>query len=249
MRSQAFGNRRPARPSLSSISARHRSAPSISRNFRPASRPGTNTDSTCSTGTTIALRRPVVYMDAPNPCSDFIWNGFDPCPRPSSSSTARPLSQARSTVASQEDFLDNMPNLQPEIEVGLGELPGYTKIPLYVPRRIERNQPFRPVGPDRTSLTPVPATPGVVSEHSQRTTSNSGLENLDATTSDNSFASLRGQTSIQSQTEREAMMQERDGISRMPAASSSNSDRLSKILSTAWSEGTSRLKQKGRRRN
>ncbi|OAP56159.1 hypothetical protein AYL99_09338 [Fonsecaea erecta] len=125
MRSHAFGSRRVSRPSLSSGSARHNSAPSIGRTSQSTSRPVTHAGSISSVSATIVPpRRPVVYMDAPSSSSEVIWNGHDSKKRPSASSTARPVSKGASVRSSQEDHASLSSNVAPEVELGLGELPG-----------------------------------------------------------------------------------------------------------------------------
>lgn len=243
MRSHAFGSRRLSRPSLSSASARHSSAPSIGQSSRPSSRPGTNSGSTYSASGTIAPRRPVVYMDAPSTSSDFVWKGAHLNGRPSTALPAHPLSKATSLSNSHEDHLDLSFTLSPEIELGMGDLPGYIKIPVYTPRSIRRRQSCVPIEPDRPTLTPVPAAPGAIGDDSQRIGIHSELKNSNPAISDVSFASLQGQTSTQSQLGREAMIQEPEsGVESHQGAG--GRERLSRVLCSAWSERATRRRQR-----
>lgn len=230
MRSHAFGSRRHSRPSLSSVSVRHSSAPSIGRSSQSASRPATKAGSTSSISGTIPPRRQVVYMDAPNPCSDFIWNGCELKDRPSTSSTVRPASKAMSVLTNPEGTFDITLKVLPEVEVGLGDLPGYTKVPLYVPRRIERSQVAHTTdqGCEDTPkflLHPTPKPYGPAN-------------------SDISFASLRGQTSIRSQIERETMIRAAESDNGMRSYPSSRGRLLSRALSGVWPDKAVQLSQK-----
>ncbi|EXJ92643.1 hypothetical protein A1O3_01195 [Capronia epimyces CBS 606.96] len=246
MRSHAFGSRRLGRPSLSGASVRHSSAPSIGRSSRPTSRPGTNAGSVSSS--TLAPRRPIVYMDAPNGCSDTIWSGVNFITYPSTSSTARPQSKSISILNSQEEGLDLSLELAPEVEMGMGDRPGYTKIPLYVPRRIERKQTCPKPDQMRPILTPVPATPSVGREQADQPAIHTELTSSNPAISDISFTSLQGQTSIHSHTEREQMLQEVECQSSVRPSTGSR-ERLSRALTNAWAERTLRKKQKGCKRD
>ncbi|EXJ91116.1 hypothetical protein A1O1_04223 [Capronia coronata CBS 617.96] len=237
--SRAFGSRRLQRPSPFGTFVRHSSAPSIGRSSRPTSRPGTNTDSIYSS--TLAPGRPVVYMDAPNGCSDTFWSAVNFSSRPSTSSTSRPRSKSVSMQNGLEEGLYFPLDAAPEVEVGMGDRPGYTKIPLYVPRRIERDRACPRPDQMRPTLTPVPAMPSIAAEqlavHQEFTTANPAI-------SDMSLTSLQGQTSVQSHTEREQMLREVEPQPRGRPSTGSR-DRLSKALTNAWSERTLRKKQKG----
>ncbi|OAL29373.1 hypothetical protein AYO22_02267 [Fonsecaea multimorphosa] len=237
MRSHAFGNRRVSRPSLSGGSARHNSAPSIGRTSQSTSRPVTHAGSISSVSATIVPpRRPVVYMDVPSSCSEFIWSGHDTKKRPSASSTVRPVSKGASVRSSQDGRASLSLSLSPEVEIGLGELPGYNKVPLFVPKRIEPTE-FAGI----SSL-------DEAAEYKQRFFLRSELKNSNPTISDVSFASLQGQTSIRSHLEREAMVQEQDSDSetRPPMG---GCEKLSRVFSSAWSETTTRRWQKGYKRH
>ncbi|OQV06336.1 hypothetical protein CLAIMM_10916 [Cladophialophora immunda] len=237
MRSHAFGNRRVGRPSLSSASGRHNSAPSISRTSQSTSRPVTHAGSISSLSATIAPpRRPVVYMDAPSSFSEFVWDGCDSKKRPSASLTARPVSKGASIRSSQDAHGSPSLNLAPEVEMGLGELPGYNKVPLYVPRRIELAEP--------SEISPLDEAAG----QKQRFFFHSKLKNSNPTVSDVSFASLQGQTSIRSHLEREAVVQEQESESET-RPSMSGCEKLSRAFCGAWSETTTRRWQKGYKRH
>ncbi|OAG41993.1 hypothetical protein AYO21_03728 [Fonsecaea monophora] len=238
MRSHAFGSRRVSRPSLSSGPARHRSAPSISRISQSASRPVTHAGSISSVSATIVPpRRQVVYMDTPSSCSEFVWDGHDSKKRPSTSFTARPVSKGGSFRSSQDGHASLSLNLAPEVELGLGELPGYNKVPLYVPRRIELAEPFEVSPLDEAS------------EHKQKFFLHSKLKNSNPTISDVSFASLQGQTSIRSHLEREAMIQEQESETSETRPSMGGCEKLSRAFCSAWSETTTRRWHKGYKRH
>ncbi|KIW81487.1 hypothetical protein Z517_04512 [Fonsecaea pedrosoi CBS 271.37] len=238
MRSHAFGSRRVSRPSLSSGPARHRSAPSISRISQSASRPVTHAGSISSVSATIVPpRRQVVYMDTPSSCSEFVWDGHDSKKRPSTSFTARPVSKGGSFRSSQDGHASLSLNLAPEVELGLGELPGYNKVPLYVPRRIELAEPFEVSPLDEPS------------EHKQKFFLHSKLKNSNPTISDVSFASLQGQTSIRSHLEREAMIQEQESETSETRPSMGGCEKLSRAFCSAWSETTTRRWHKGYKRH
>ncbi|KIW89963.1 uncharacterized protein Z519_09393 [Cladophialophora bantiana CBS 173.52] len=237
MRSRAFGSRRVSRPSLSSGSARHSYTPSISRTSLSASRPATHAGSISSSSTTIAPpRRPVVYMDTPISRSDYIFNGYDSRKRPSGASTARPVSKGASIRSSQDSHANLSLNLPPEVEIGLGDIPGYKKVPLYTPRRFEVAELSGSSQQDEAV------------EQKQRFFPHSGPKNSSPTISDISFGSLRGQTSIQSHLEREAMVREQKSESETPPAMG-GCEKLSRALCGAWSESTTRLWQKGCKRH
>ncbi|OAL39883.1 hypothetical protein AYO20_00795 [Fonsecaea nubica] len=237
MRSHAFGSRRVSRPSLSSGPARHRSAPSISRISQSASRPVTHAGSISSVSATIVPpRRQVVYMDTPSSCSEFFWDGHDSKKRPSTSFTSRPVSKGGSFRSSQDGHACLSLNLAPEVELGLGELPGYNKVPLYAPRRIELAEP--------SEVSPLDE----ASEHKQKFFLHSKLKNSNPTISDVSFASLQGQTSIRSHLEREAMIQEQESESET-RPSMGGCEKLSRAFCSAWSETTTRRWHKGYKRH
>ncbi|KAL2435101.1 hypothetical protein ABEF95_013191 [Exophiala dermatitidis] len=250
LRNHAFGHGRLRRPGLSGASTRQSSAPSVGRSSRPASRPGTNSESIH--GSTIAPRRPRVYMDAPCGYADSVRAGINPPSRPTTSSTARPRSKSASVVTGQEDKSNMSPKRQPEVEVGMGDRPGYTKVPLYVPRRIEKKQACGSrQDQSRPVLTPVPATPNVAAKEKAESFSiNPELSSSNPAISDVSFTSLQCQTSMQSQSERDQALREFSGEENDENVPPSTGGRgLSRALTSAWSEKTSRKKQKNRKRN
>ncbi len=233
MRSHAFGNRRPSRPSLSSASARYSSAPSLGRSSRPVSRPcsrpGTNSESARSFSGTIGPRRPVAYMDAPHTNPDFVWNGYRPNGRPSTSSTARPVSKAAAGPSTPEDQGIPFENSH-KPEVGRGNRPGYTKLPYGASTDVDRKTSSQRADLDSLPLPPVDIQepenthvqrPAVISEFA---TSNLAVSKVSGT-------SLQGQTSIRPQIEREAVVQEDDDRPPCPRGR----DRLSKVFSVKWS--------------
>lgn len=245
MRSHAFGSQRLNRPSLSVTSVRHSSAPSVGRSSQPTSAPGTTTASLYSG--TLAPRGPIVYIDAPNGCSGSVWAGVNPMSRPSTSPTARPRSKSIS-ILNGLDAVDPSLDLAPDVEIGMGDRSGYTKIPLYVPRRIERDQSCPKPDQVLPTLTPVPATSSVEKEHAEQVALHPELANSNPAISDVSFTSLQGQTSIQSHTEREQVLQEMDCQNQL-RPSTNGRDRLSKALTSAWTERSLRKKQKGCQRD
>ncbi len=138
-----------------------------------------------------------------------------------------------------------MPALSPEIELGRGDFPGWKKVPLYAPRSVERKDWQQTVRRERYSTVLVPPESATDGTHGNGV---QGEVNMSSPAiSDMSFASLRGQTSIQSHIDREAMI--RDWESEVEQQSSpSGRERLSKVLCNAWAEGTTRLRQKGAKR-
>jgi hypothetical protein len=82
-------------------------------------------------------------MDVRNPSSTFVWSGSasDLDGRPFSNPTARQPLRALSVMTGLDFDACSLP-LRPLIEFGRGDLPGYKKLPQYVPRRIEQNQPL-----------------------------------------------------------------------------------------------------------
>lgn len=247
MRSHAFGSRRISRPSLSSVSFRHSCAPSVSRSSQSVSRPATNAGSASSTNGTLALRRPVAYMDMPNHSTNFTWTGLDLRERPSTASTARPVSRGVSGLNPRDSHVEALANLFPEVERGLGDIPGYIKVPICAPRRIERNHGSQRLEPHPPILVSLRMNPRALNEDSPDGDMASTLKESSPADSDISCASVQGQTSIQSHAEREALLRESDKESGSNSCSGGR-DRLSRALSTAWTEGASRLWQKGCRK-
>ncbi|KAK5207409.1 hypothetical protein LTR41_006978 [Exophiala xenobiotica] len=244
LRSHAFGAQRSSRPSISNVSVGHNSAPSISRSIQQGSRPGTISESGYSVSGTTVVPKPVVFMDASSACADITWNNGYPNARPSTSSTARPASKGAVCLHTQDDS-ETLPTVSPEIEIGRGDFPDWKKIPLFVPRSVERKdwqQPARRNCPSTILVPPHSAIDGTHGNgvHSEVNVSSPAI-------SDMSFASLQGQTSIQSHLDREAMIL--DWESEVEEQSSpSGRERLSKVLCNAWAEGTTRLRQKGAKR-
>ena len=195
MRSLAFGNRRASRPSLSGCSIKHNSAPSVSRISQSMSRPATHAGSISSISTTIVPRKPVMFMDATTSCAEMTWSVQEAGKRPSTLSSGRPVSKGTSTRNSQDDRLSVCSSFPMDVQPG-GDVPGFDKVPLFVPRMIEKK----------------PSLPS--SKQEKLGAFKHGLflhpesKNSDPTISDTSCGSLQGQTSIQSHLDRKAMIEQ-----------------------------------------
>ncbi|KAK7888486.1 hypothetical protein LTR67_008832 [Exophiala xenobiotica] len=244
LRSHAFGAQRSSRPSISNVSVGHNSAPSISRSIQQGSRPGTISESGYSVSGTTVVPKPAVFMDASSACADITWNNGYPNARPSTSSTARPASKGAVCLHTQDDS-ETLPTVSPEIEIGRGDFPDWKKVPLFVPRSVERKDWQQPARRKCASTILVPPHSAIDGTHGNGVHSEVNVSS--PAISDMSFASLQGQTSTQSHLEREAMIL--DWESEVEEQSSpSGRERLSKVLCNAWAEGTTRLRQKGAKR-
>jgi hypothetical protein len=141
-------------------------------------------------------------MDGPIAGSEALWRVPDVQKPPSTSSTARPVSNGAAAGNDQGDDSTLSTNSTPvaDIGVGFGDLPGYNKIPLCVPRRVE---PSRRCGNSEEDG---------LAEDNQWLSHHSEMTISTPTFSDRSFGSLslHGQWSIRSHLERQAMEREQE---------------------------------------